>query len=208
MASTLAAVTTVDDLPDWEMVFRFTPGRLCLAFCATVGERWRRNFERLRTPEDLSRWLDEAGLTASTLASVTPRLLREARDLREAIYRLVRAAMAGTRGRKPDRDLLNAWARRQPVSPQLATKNRREVWTGLHPATAGLATVAADAVDLLTSDVIDRVRECDASDCALLFFDSSRPGRRRWCADGACGSKSRTAAYRRRQASTHPTPPR
>lgn len=205
MASTPTAVNSVDGLPDWEMVFRFTSGRLCLAFCATVGERWNRNFERLRTPEDLSRWLDEAGLVTDTPARVAPRLLQEARELREAIYRLVRAAMAGARGRKLDRDLLNAWARQQPVSPQLATRNRREVWTGLHPAKAGLATVAADAVDLLTSNLIGRVRECNAKDCALLFFDSSRPGVRRWCADGACGSKARSAAYRRRRSSTRET---
>lgn len=201
MTPRVAAVTAVDDLPDWEMAFRFASGRLCLAFCATVGERWRRSFERLRTPEDLGRWVNQAGLTAWTLVSVTARLLREARELREAIYRLVRAAMAGTTGRKPDRDLLNTWARRPPVSPQLAARSRRELWAGPNPVAAALATIAADAVDLLTGPVIGRVRECDAADCALLFLDSSRPGRRRWCADGACGSKARTAAYRRRQAS-------
>lgn len=206
MVSRLGSVAIVDDLPEWEMVFRFTSGRLCLAFCATVGERWRRNFERLVTPTDLSRWLAEAGLTTCQPVSVTPRLLQEARELREAIYHLVRAAMAGGTGQTSDREVLNAWARKQSVSAQLAPRGRREVWTGPHPATAGLATVAADAVDLLTSTAIDRVRECDAADCALLFFDSSRPGRRRWCADRACGSKARTAAYRRRRASTEHSP--
>lgn len=184
------------------MVFRFTSGRLCLAFCATVGERWRRNFERLRAPEDLGRWLGEAELVTDAPVPVTTRLLAEARELREAIYRLVRAAMAGEAGRETDRDLLNAWARRSSVSYQLAEHGRRQVWAGSHPATAGLATVAVDAVDLLGGSSIARVRECDAPDCALLFLDSSRPGQRRWCADGACGSKARTAAYRRRQAAS------
>src|SRR5829696_5198354 len=174
----LVPVADVSDLPEWELVFRITSGRLCLSFCATVGERWRRNFERLRTTEDLGRWLNRAGLNPSGDVAATARLLRDARDLREAIYRLVRAAMAGQAGGEADRELLNAWARRPPVSPQLGADNRREIWTGLHPAIAGLATVAADAVDLLTSRAIGRVRECAADDCALLFLDSSRPGQR------------------------------
>lgn len=202
MVSHTPVAAVVDDLPVWELVFRFTPGRLCLAFCATVGERWRRSFERLRGPEDLSRWLGQAGLVADAPAAVSARLLREAQQLREAIYRLVRAAMAGHPGDGVDRDVVNAWARRRPISWQLDEGNRRHVWTGAHVAAAGLATVAADAVNLLSSPSIARVRECDAPDCALLFLDSSRPGQRRWCADGACGSKARTAAYRRRQAST------
>lgn len=191
-----------DALPDWELVFRFSSGRLCLAFCATVGERWRRNFERLRSTDDLRRWLTEAGLNPPSDAPVTPRLLREARDLREAIYRLIRDAMAGQTGSRADRELLNSWARRSPVAPQLGANNQREIRSGAHPAAAGLATVALDAVDLLTSPDIHRVRECAADDCALLFLDSSRPGRRRWCADNACGSKARSAAYRARR-STH-----
>jgi predicted RNA-binding Zn ribbon-like protein len=201
MVSFTPVTAVVDDLPAWELAFRFTSGRLCLALCATVGERWRRNFERLRGPEDLSRWLEQADLAAGVPA-VSARLLREARELREAIYRLVRAAMAGHPGDRSDRDVVNAWARRPPISWQLDEENRRQVWTGPRSAAAGLAAVAADAVDLLSSPSIGRVRECDAPDCALLFLDSSRPGRRRWCADGACGSKARTAAYRRRQAST------
>lgn len=198
----IKADSEVDGLPDWEMAFRFTSGRLCLAFCATVGERWRRSFERLRGPSDLSRWLAEAGLAHEDVP-VTRERLHGARELREAIYRLVRAAMAGEPGRNADRALLNEYARRPPVSSQLGPEGRRELWTG-RDAAAGLASVALDAVDMLTSDSVSRVRECAAPDCALLFFDASRPGRRRWCADGACGSKARSAAYRARRTMTQP----
>jgi predicted RNA-binding Zn ribbon-like protein len=191
---------SVDTLPDWELVFRFASGRLCLAFCATVGERWRRGFERLRNPGDLSRWLSEAGLAGSGSGTVSQALLRDARELREASYRLVRAAMAGEPGDPADRERVNRWARRTPVLSQLGPANQRQSWTGSDSARAGLASVAADAVDLLSRAAIYRVRECSAGDCALLFLDSSRPGKRRWCADGACGSKARSASYRARRA--------
>ena len=195
-------VTDVDGLPESELRFRFSSGRLCLAFCATVGERWRRSFERLRATDDLSRWLVQAELTPRPVP-VTPDLLDEARLLREAIYRLVRASMSGQPGRRADQEIVNAYARHPAVTPQFAPDGRRVLWTGDDAARAGLATVAVDAVELLTSSDAVRVRECDAPDCALLFLDTSRPGRRRWCSDGACGSRSRSAAYRARR----PPPP-
>jgi predicted RNA-binding Zn ribbon-like protein len=191
-------VREIEGLPDWELAFRFSSGRVCLSFCGTVGERWRRSFERLRAPADLGRWLVAAGL-ADDEPRVTPELLRGAHVLREAIFRLVQAAMAGADGRDTDRAAVNDFARRRPVAAQIGTAGTRQLWTGRDAASAGLAAVAVDAVDLLTSRAIGRVRECDAPDCALLFLDTSRPGRRRWCADGACGSKARSAAYRARQ---------
>ncbi len=188
----------VDDLPPEELEFRFSSGRLCLAFCATVGERWRRSFERLRAPDDLGRWLVQAGLGEGAVP-VTTEVLDEARELREAVYRLVRAAMAGQRGQPADRELVNAAARHPAVALQFDRDGDRRLWTGEDPARAGLAAVAVDAVELLTGADVGRVRECGAADCALLFVDSSRPGRRRWCSEGACGTRARSAAYRARR---------
>ncbi|MBA3584454.1 MAG: CGNR zinc finger domain-containing protein, partial [Gemmatimonadetes bacterium] len=45
------------------------------------------------------------------------------------------------------------------------------------------------------------VRQCESRDCALLFFDDSRPGKRRWCSPGRCGDRARARAYRARKAS-------
>lgn len=191
-----------ENVPEWELVFRFTMGRLSLAFCATVGERWRRGFERLRKPSDLARWVVAADLAVDE-PHVTEGDLRGGRELREAIYRLVRAAMAGVDENKADRDFLNAWARHPDLAPQIDASGGRVLWAGTRPLRACLATVARDAVDLLTRAEIIRVRECAAPDCALLFVDRSRPGKRRWCSDRACGTKARSAAYRRR----HPDPP-
>jgi predicted RNA-binding Zn ribbon-like protein len=63
-----------------------------------------------------------------------------------------------------------------------------------------LAAVARDAVDLLSGPLAGRIRECGADDCALLFVDASRPGRRRWCSMEACGNRAKAAAFRRREA--------
>lgn len=198
MPRTRPSVTLVDDLPAHERVFRFTSGRLCLAFCATVGERWRRSFERLLTPGDLAEWIVRADLSGEVVP-VADQHLQDARALRESIYRLVRAAMVGGRPSVADQTVLNGFARHPQVGLQISRSGSRQPWVGEQAASAALASVAIDAIDLLTSDAIGRVRECAAPDCALLFLDTSRPGKRRWCADGACGSKARSAAYRSRQ---------
>ena len=188
----------LDDLPASELRFHWKSGRLCLDFVATVGERWRRSFERLRNPEDLGRWLVEASL-ASAEPQVRRRELDHARVLREAIYRVAKLAGGGTPSPR-DVDELNAWAAKPPLAPQLSADARSVTWTAEREVEAALATIARDAVDLLSGPLATRIRECAAADCALLFVDTSRPGHRRWCSMSTCGNRMKTAAYRRRQA--------
>jgi predicted RNA-binding Zn ribbon-like protein len=187
----------LDDLPASELRFHWKSGRLSLDFAATVGERWRRSFERLRTPDDLGRWLVEAGLLESA-PRVTTRQLAAARRLREAVYRLAKRAGSGPFD-AGDVAELNRWAARPALAPQLGADARSVVHVARRPVEAALATVAHDAVDLLSGPLAIRVRECAADDCALLFVDGSRPGRRRWCSMDACGNRTKTAAYRRRR---------
>lgn len=77
------AAEQLDEIPREELVFPWRGGHPALDFTATLGERWRRKIERLRTPADLSRWLCEAGATTERLPA-TPATLAGARELREA----------------------------------------------------------------------------------------------------------------------------
>lgn len=187
----------LDDLPAEELAFHFTAGRLCLDLAATVGERWRRSFDRLRTPEDLGRWLVEAGLSDSA-PQVVHDQLEATRALRDAIYRA--AKLAGADGLDPaEVAVINRWAAVPSLAPQLA-QDKVVAWVADRPVEAALSTIARDAIDLVSGPLAGRVRECAAPDCALLFVDTSRPGRRRWCSMEACGNRAKTTAYRRRKA--------
>jgi len=187
----------LDDLPAKELRFHFKSGRVCLDFVATVGERWQRSFERLRSPEDLGRWFVEAGVLESP-PEVTEAQLEDARALRESIYRVAKLAGQGTPERR-DVEEMNRFAARAPLTPKLGPDGRSVTWGGDEPVEGALATIARDAADLVTGPLASRVRECAARDCALLFVDASRPGRRKWCWMGACGNVAKTGAYRRRQ---------
>jgi predicted RNA-binding Zn ribbon-like protein len=188
------AAAIIHDLPVEELRFHWKSRRVCLDFVATVGERWRRSFERLLGPEDLARWLVQSRMLQEP-PHVTARQLESGRSPREAINRLARP---GVEPELEDRSELNWWAAHPPLAPQL-TRRGEVVWVSERPVEAAFATIARDAIDLLSGPLADRIRECAAPDCALLFVDSSRPGRRRWCAGEACGNRTRTKTYRQRR---------
>jgi predicted RNA-binding Zn ribbon-like protein len=181
---------------DWN--FRFRSGRLCLDFIATVGDRDHLGFDRWRNEADFVRWCGEAGLLGREFA-VSGNQLEAARDLREALYRLVTGALEDVAPSPLDLARANAAAREPPLVPELTTIGQPSNWSSTAPHDAVLATVARDAIDLLSGGVLNRVRKCADAHCSVLFVDNSRPGKRRWCAMNGCGNKMKKAAYRRRQ---------
>ncbi|MDX1510605.1 MAG: CGNR zinc finger domain-containing protein [Nitriliruptorales bacterium] len=186
------------DVPADEYAFHFLSGRPSLDLVATIGERWRRAFERLREPRDLARWAVEAGLVEEA-PRVLRRDLERARRLRAAIARVVFAWVDGRTLPARDVAVVNEAAARPGLVEALAVTGEPVV-----PVRASigavLSTVARDAIGLVTSGDPRRVRECGADDCSLLFWDASRPGRRRWCSMEGCGNRAKTSRYRQRHA--------
>jgi predicted RNA-binding Zn ribbon-like protein len=180
---------------DPALAFPFLGGRPCLDFVATLGKRHATAVERFPGPAALARWITEAGLAAEDgPVPVAERDLTEARALREALYRVLRAAMAGREPDEGDVALVNEVAARPDLAPQLGSRR----WTARHPARAALATVARDAVLLVGGPLLERVKECGNPDCSLLFLDDSQARRRRWCSMERCGNLAKVAGYRSR----------
>ncbi|EPH39919.1 hypothetical protein STRAU_7028 [Streptomyces aurantiacus JA 4570] len=64
-----------------------------------------------------------------------------------------------------------------------------------------LAAVARDAVELLTDPVArSLLRQCEGDSCPIVYLDTSRGRRRRWCSSEVCGNRERVARHRRRAA--------
>jgi predicted RNA-binding Zn ribbon-like protein len=181
-----------------DLRFIFRSGRLCLAFCATVGERWRRGFERLPAPADLARWYAEAGVVHAPVP-VTAADLDDARTLREAIHRTAKAVAGGLPPAAGDQNIINRAAAAPPPVPRMDRGVVKLAPAGPGPAASALSAVARDAIALFTTADARRIHECASPECGLLFLDLSRPGRRRWCSSSACGGKARAAAYRQRR---------
>jgi predicted RNA-binding Zn ribbon-like protein len=179
------------------MPFRFRSGRVSLDLTATVVGRYREPVEQLAEPADLVRWFAVAGM-APAPRRVTAAELRLARGLREAIYAVAQATRSRAALPAGDLDTVNAIAAHPAPEPRLGADGT-VAWHAGEPARAALAHIARDAIALLSGPLAERIGECAGEDCALLFVDTSRPGRRRWCADGACGNRQHVRDHRARQ---------
>ena len=181
-----------------ERGFRFLGGRACLDLTNTVGERLGTQAERLRTPQDLASWLVVARLT-DELPTASRQDLACARTLREAVHQTITRRLAGQPPGPGHLAIINTWASRPPPRTWLTAEDGQlRARCDATTAATLLASLARDAVDLLGGPLAGRIRECSAQDCALLFLDTSRAGRRRWCCMATCGARAKMAAYRAR----------
>ncbi|MCI3271670.1 ABATE domain-containing protein [Streptomyces cylindrosporus] len=172
----------------------FVCGHPALDFAATLRARRSTRFEMFVTPERLNAWYLESGLV-DTITPGKEDDVREATTLREALYRLVTDRRLGE---EPDREalaVLNAAARKTPVTPQLTLTGRH---TEATPEQA-LATVARQAVELLSGPDVPLLKECGNPECTRVYIDRSRGMRRQWCGMESCGNKIKAAAYRARK---------
>jgi predicted RNA-binding Zn ribbon-like protein len=169
--------------------------------------------EYLRGPDDFAAWLNAAGLCPASPggagadragpAGVSPALKEEtfaaALALREAISALVTATVVADSAPAAAVRCVNAWLALPPEQPMLHLEAGVPV---LGPAPAArtprgvLAMIAADAADLLGTDLRERLRICPGPGCRGRFLDDSPAGRRRWCSMAVCGNRSKAAAHR------------
>lgn len=187
--------------------FRFDTGRLSLDLLATVGQRSGRQVERLIDPGRLGQWLAAQRLPVP--AQLGERELARARQLREALQRLVAAAVRGEPAARLDLALVNEVAA-APAPPPVLRNNPRPppplLTRRAAPVTVddALAAVARDAVDLLAGPQLRDLACCASDTCELYYLD---PGhRRRYCDPRRCGTRARVAAHRARRAGTGPVP--
>jgi len=195
-----------DDIWIWD------GGRVCLDFTNTLRHRWRTTpGETLRNSGDLVRWLQEAGLLAPGAPDpAAAAVLASGRRLRESVDRAVLAVADGRLPASGDVMLLNRSAAAAPrPALQIAITDG-----SLEPAgtttlaadpTTALALIAQDAVDLLLSAEIRRVRVCGADRCALRFLDRSPAHNRRWCSMSRCGNRTKVRLHQARASQSERT---
>lgn len=171
--------------------------RLGLDLTWTLRFRSVEPTELLVTGDDLRDWAEAAGLPVE--GTPTDVELEAARNLREAIYRAARSVIDGRTIVRGDRKVINDAAAEPVPAPQLGASGEVVLVASGDGFAPVLAMVARDAIDVLASDD-GRLRLCADAMCSLVFYDESRPGRRRWCSTARCGNRANTKAYRARKA--------
>ncbi|GAA1286806.1 hypothetical protein GCM10009579_56990 [Streptomyces javensis] len=153
----------------------------------------------LGTPARANHWLTERGL-APVDAGMMEMCAAQVRSLREQIRSLFASRAAGLPGLPAAVTAINDAMTRVPTAPLLRWDDKTGPYrTAPHPTTEivdhALATVAADAADLLTGPAAERLTACGSTPCNRYLL---RHGRRHWCST-RCGDRARAArAYARR----------
>jgi predicted RNA-binding Zn ribbon-like protein len=194
------------------VTLRLLAGHPALDFVNTIDPReGAERVDHLRTYADLVDWAGRAGVLTVTEARRTlrdasgdpgaaARALDRAVALREATYAIFGAVAAG-RPAADDVHELQAAYRDAMAHANLTGAGRRFRWR----LSGGLDVVrwhiARDAVALLESEMLGRVKRCPggSGDCGWLFLDSSKNASRRWCSMEGCGNRAKLRRFLRRR---------
>ncbi|MFI1973075.1 hypothetical protein BLA24_19460 [Streptomyces cinnamoneus] len=183
---------------------RFDSGRLCLDLVATVGRRLSEEpVERLDVPDRLRAWLLGAGVVppGTPLDAVDAAWLARFHAVRDLLHRVVHAEVDG-RAADSDLERVNALAATAPPALRAVRAADGSLVRAVGEAPdcgALLGRIARDAVELLTDATArEQLRRCEGEACSLLYLDTSRGRRRRWCSSEVCGNRERVARHRRR----------
>ncbi|MDG9715364.1 ABATE domain-containing protein [Streptomyces sp. DH24] len=160
------------------------------------------SYDLLATPDSAMRWLAVHGLTAPDVR-LYDICARRMRTLRGHVRALFTARVDGTAPPEASLRAVNEALTAVPTAP-LLTWDRAEGLRRVqaHPTDQAvnhaLATLAADAADLLTGPDADLLATCGSAPCDRFLLRTH--GRRHWCST-RCGDRARAArAYARRSA--------
>lgn len=185
--------------------------QLSIDFVNTVD--WRtdpvRHQELLSNIGDLIRWAQEHGLVSDAgarrlaqHAHQHPRVAGQFFDrsivLRDAIYRVFSAASAGSDIPAADLEIISHEFRQAAQHLRLATSGGDFHWEWssegdvLDPI---LWKIAHSTVELLTSDLLERIRECEGRGCGWIILDTTRNRSKRWCNMKSCGNRAKVRRF-------------
>ena len=186
-------------------------GRLCLDFINTVDWRGREKpVEFLNEYKSFVAWGQHVKMFAKSevllllrLALDSPqkaeRVLRDAVELRETLYRLFSSTINSKLPQQEDIDLFNKHLSRTMARSKIVREKSNFILDSTGPKEELdriLNPIIRSASDLLTSPQdLKRVKTCADDECGWLFLDHSRNQSRRWCDMKDCGNRAKVSQY-------------
>ncbi len=150
------------------------------------------------------KWLKLAGCLPEENVEIPFGLVEKAKDLRKVAREVIKAAIDGEAG---NTDFINhlldkgspktylQWD--NTLNSFLLVKRRRD-----NSVESLLEPIAASVANLICRPELKYVRQCEAHDCTLMFLDTTKSHRRRWCSMALCGNRMKVAAFRSRRNET------
>lgn len=193
--------------------FQLVAGHPVLDFVNTLDWRFRPSGseELLKDYGDLVRFSEQSGLMTRWEArrcargdsARKKRILSSAKKLRECLASMFYAIAYGQAPPNDNMRTLSACARTVRRSEDLEWRNSRLEWKASKDRTNAsdvpFLKLASAALDLLTSEKINKLSTCSNPECRWLFLDGSKNQGRRWCDMKLCGNRIKARRYRSRQ---------
>lgn len=186
-------------------------GRLCLDFINTVDWRGREKpVEFLKAYKSLITWGQHVKILTKSEAALLLRLaldspqkaekvLRDAIELRETLYRLFSCSINDEFPRQADIDLFNKHLSRTMARSKIVREKSDFILDSTGPKEELdriLNPIIRSSADLLTFPRdLKRVKKCADDECGWLFLDHSRNQSRRWCDMKDCGNRAKVSQY-------------
>lgn len=178
--------------------FQFVANDLALDFVNTRVQTKSGSHDLIATPAQFSSWLQEAGFDCP-LDTWSTENYESLFSLREA---LTAATKAATEGVDLDPEAMNEinvhlinYRSRHRISKNDHGFHLKAEKSPLMPAEL-MGLLAHAAATVLVETDLKRLKKCANSECVLVFKDTSKSGRRRWCSMDTCGNRAKVATFR------------
>ncbi len=154
----------------------------------------------LQDDEDLVQWAHEAGLNLKNRLNATD--LPATLELRQALRVICLARIDRLPAPRKALAILNQHLANHSTHQALkCDKDNNEY--ALIPAQDALtipvllANLAYEGAKLLASPQAAQLKHCSNAECVLIFKDTSRGQKRRWCSMDLCGNRAKVATHYR-----------
>ncbi|PHS33477.1 MAG: hypothetical protein COA95_00405 [Methylophaga sp.] len=152
--------------------------------------------ETLQNLNDFYQWTSEAGLEAEAFSKTDS--INEVIELRTSLKELF--VSAADDNSLPDKALktVNHYLLNRSETQQIKKIDNKMF---LEPKYKRLSlkrllgVIAHEAAQLLVSPQLHQLKHCSNTKCILLFLDTSKSKKRRWCSMDTCGNRAKAASH-------------
>ncbi|MEH6445824.1 MAG: CGNR zinc finger domain-containing protein [Oceanospirillaceae bacterium] len=176
--------------------FYFVANNLAIDFVNTTIQKQQAAYELINNPAEFLFWAADAG--AKLQANQPAFEMQAIYHLRRALKTLFEAKMQNITFPEPDLAILNQHLINAPVQQKLLLVAQEMLLQPVNSqlSIAGfLGEIAHQAAQVLISANKQPIKSCASEKCILMFLDTSRSKKRRWCSMDLCGNRAKAAAF-------------
>lgn len=169
---------------------------LAINFVNTQMMRHETSVDLLVNIEDLYHWATVMGIKLIADEG-NEKLPVAVKELRTTLTETFAEVINGCQPTSKQIDKINQHLLMAPLQPSLSTEPTLHLASYYSELTIQqlLGKIAYDAATLITSPQRQQIKTCANEKCVLIFVDTSKGKKRRWCSMKRCGNQAKAANF-------------